>query len=112
MTQILSPPAFDDRIASRKARVGIIGLGYAGLPLAMAFAEAGFDVVGIDLNEERVQAITDGRSYLVDGPVERYAAVEGKLTATTDYGVVGSLDARTICVPTPLSKTRTPDLNY
>ena len=112
MTQILSAPAYDERIASRSARVGIIGLGYAGLPLAMAFAEAGFDVVGIDLNAERVQAIADGRSYLVDVPVERYAAVQGKLTATTDYSSVSSLDALTICVPTPLSKTRTPDVSY
>jgi UDP-N-acetyl-D-glucosamine dehydrogenase len=112
MTQILSAPAFDERIASRTARVGIIGLGYAGLPLAMAFAEAGFDVVGIDLNAERVQAITDGRSYLVDVPVERYAGVQGKLVATTDYSSVSSLDALTICVPTPLSKTRTPDVSY
>jgi UDP-N-acetyl-D-glucosamine dehydrogenase len=112
MTQILSPPAFDDRIASRKARVGIIGLGYAGLPLAMAFAETGFDVVGIDLNAERVGAITSERSYLVDVPVERYAGVRGRLTATTDYAAVSELDALTICVPTPLSKTRTPDLGY
>src|ERR687889_594160 len=112
MTQILSAPAFDDRIASRSARVGIIGLGYAGLPLAMAFAEAGFEVVGIDLNAERVQAITDGRSYLVDVPAERYAGVHGKLQATTDYTAVSSLDALTICVPTPLSKTRTPDVSY
>src|SRR3954452_19722483 len=112
MTQILSPPAFDDRIASRKARVGIIGLGYAGLPLAMAFAEAGFDVVGIDLNAERVQAIGEGRSYLVDVPVERFAGVKGKLKATTAYEAVSTLDALTICVPTPLSKTRTPDLSY
>jgi UDP-N-acetyl-D-glucosamine dehydrogenase len=59
-----------------------------------------------------VEAITAGRSYLVDVPAERYAAVEGKLTATTDYGVVATLDALTICVPTPLSKTRTPDLSY
>src|SRR3954469_7990359 len=112
MSEILSATAFEERVASRSARVGIVGLGYAGLPLAMAFAEAGFDVVGIDLNEERVQAITDGRSYLVDVPVERYTAVEGKLTATTDYAVVSSLDALTICVPPPLSKTRTPDLSY
>jgi UDP-N-acetyl-D-glucosamine dehydrogenase len=112
MTQILSAPAFDERIASRSARVGIVGLGYAGLPLAMAFAEAGFDVVGIDLNAERVQAISDGRSYLVDVPGERYADVHGKLTATTDYAAVSTLDALTICVPTPLSKTRTPDLSY
>src|SRR5918999_5807525 len=108
MTQILSTPAFDERIASRSARVGIVGLGYAGLPLAMAFAEAGFSVTGLDLSEERVAAISDGRSYLVDVPAERYHGVDGKLEATTDYSVVPSLDAVTICVPTPMSKTRTP----
>jgi UDP-N-acetyl-D-glucosamine dehydrogenase len=118
MAQILSAPTtlsaelFDERIATRSARVGIVGLGYAGLPLAMAFAEAGFDVVGIDLNRERVENVTDKRSYLVDVPAERYDGVDGKLTATTDYSVVSSLDALTICVPTPLSKTRTPDLSY
>src|SRR3954451_11082745 len=112
MSQILSASAFDDRIASRTARGGIVGLGYAGLPLAMAFAEAGFEVVGLDLNEDRVRAVGDGRSYLVDVPAERYAAVEGRLTATSDYSAVASLDALTICVPTPLSKTRTPDLSY
>jgi UDP-N-acetyl-D-glucosamine dehydrogenase len=112
MTQILSAPAFNERIASRSARVGIVGLGYAGLPLAMAFAEAGFDVLGVDLDAERVQAIAERRSYLVDVPVERYAGVDGKLEATTDYSAVSGLDALTICVPTPLSKTRTPDLSY
>jgi UDP-N-acetyl-D-glucosamine dehydrogenase len=112
MTTTVTATVFDERIAARTARVGIVGLGYAGLPLAMAFAEAGFDVVGIDLNYERVRAIGERRSYLVDVPAERYAGVEGKLTATTDYGVVASLDALTICVPTPLSKTRTPDLSY
>src|SRR5688500_2124331 len=112
MTQILSATAFDERVSTRTARVGIVGLGYAGLPLAMAFAEAGFDVTGIDLSRELVDAISDGRSYLVDVPAERYAGVDGKLTATTDYGVVAALDALTICVPTPLSKTRTPDLSY
>ena len=112
MTQILSAPAFDERIASRTARVGIVGLGYAGLPLAMCFAEAGFPVTGVDLSQERVRAIREGRSYLVDVPVERYAGVQGRLEATTDYSAVSQLDALTICVPTPLSKTRTPDLSY
>src|SRR5918992_84090 len=118
MAQILSAPTilsaevFDERIATRSARVGIVGLGYAGLPLAMAFAEAGFDVVGIDLNRERVENVANKRSYLVDVPAERYRRVAGKLEATTDYSVVSSLDALTICVPTPLSKTRTPDLSY
>jgi UDP-N-acetyl-D-glucosamine dehydrogenase len=112
MSQILSAPAFDERIASRTARVGIVGLGYAGLPLAMAFAEAGFKVTGIDLDHDRVRAVSEGRSYLVDVPGERYAAVRGRFEATTDYAAVAGLDALTICVPTPLSKTRTPDLSY
>ena len=112
MSEILPATAFDERVATRSARVGIVGLGYAGLPLAMAFAEAGFDVTGVDLSNERVNAIAQGRSYLVDVPADRYAAVEGRLTATTDYAAVSSLDALTICVPTPLSKTRTPDLSY
>src|SRR4051812_26981320 len=112
MTQILSAPAFDERIATRSARIGIVGLGYAGLPLAMSFAEAGFDVTGIDLNGERVRAVEERRSYLVDVPEERYEGLDGRLRATSDYAAVAELDALTICVPTPLSKTRTPDLTY
>ena len=107
-----SAMTFDERIATREARVGIVGLGYAGLPLAMAFAEAGFDVTGVDLSEERVRAVQERRSYLVDVPAERYEGLEGQLTATTDYSAVAELDALTICVPTPLSKTRTPDIGY
>jgi UDP-N-acetyl-D-glucosamine dehydrogenase len=113
MTEALaSTSAFDDRIATREAKIGIVGLGYAGLPLAMAFGEAGFDVTGVDLNEERVTAIQERRSYLVDVPAERYGPLEGRLHATTDYSAVADLDALTICVPTPLSKTRSPDLKY
>ena len=115
MTQTLSTPAttaFDERIATREAAVGIVGLGYAGLPLAMTFAEAGFRVTGIDLNQDRVAAIQDRRSYLVDVPVERYLELDGRLSASTDYSAIAKLDAVTICVPTPLSKTRTPDLSY
>jgi UDP-N-acetyl-D-glucosamine dehydrogenase len=111
---VSSPTAatFEDKIATRDAKVGIIGLGYAGLPLAMAFAEAGFDVTGIDLDEERVTAIRERRSYLVDVPPERYEGLDGQLRATTDYSALAELDAVTICVPTPLSKTRAPDLSY
>jgi UDP-N-acetyl-D-glucosamine dehydrogenase len=107
-----APASFDQRIASRHARVGIVGLGYAGLPLAMAFAEAGFPVTGIDLSAERVAAVNEGRSYLVDVPEDRYAAVRDRLRATTDYADAAELDAVTICVPTPLSKTRSPDLAF
>jgi UDP-N-acetyl-D-glucosamine dehydrogenase len=113
LSKVLSPETtFDERIARRTATIGIVGLGYAGLPLAMAFADAGFDVTGIDLNERRVRDVRERRSYLVDVPQERYEQLEGRLTATTDYGAVAALDALTICVPTPLSKTRTPDLNF
>jgi UDP-N-acetyl-D-glucosamine dehydrogenase len=113
MTEALSNVAmFDERIATREAKIGIVGLGYAGLPLAMAFAETGFEVTGVDLDARRVRAIRDGRSYLVDVPAERYAGLDGRLHATTDYGAVSELDALTICVPTPLSKTRSPDLSY
>lgn len=107
-----SATAFDDRIATRQARVGVVGLGYAGLPLAMSFAEAGFDVVGIDLSADRVQAVNERRSYLVDVPADRYGGLDGTLSASTDYGSLDDLDTITICVPTPLSKTRTPDLGY
>ena len=113
MSETLSSPAtFGDLIGTRQARIGIVGLGYAGLPLAIAYAEAGFEVTGIDIDEERVAAVREGRSYLVDVPAERYSDLDGSLEATSDYGVVAGLDVITICVPTPLSKTRAPDLGY
>ena len=113
MSQALpSSATFEDLIGTRQARIGIVGLGYAGLPLAIAYAEAGFEVTGIDLSEERVAAVREKRSYLVDVPAERYADLDGSLDATTDYAVAAELDVITICVPTPLSKTRAPDLNY
>lgn len=103
---------FTERLATRKARMGVVGLGYAGLPLALALAESGFEVVGLELNAERADCVREGRSYLVDVPEARYAAAQGRLTATTDYAAVADLDALTICVPTPLSKTRSPDLTH
>ena len=107
-----SEQTFDERLRTREAKIGIVGLGYAGLPLAMAFAETGFEVTGIDLDDSKVSALQEGRSYLVDVPVERYGNVDGRVKPTTNYGAVAELDALTICVPTPLSKTRTPDLSY
>jgi UDP-N-acetyl-D-glucosamine dehydrogenase len=109
---ISSARSFDERIATREAAIGVVGLGYAGLPLGMVFAEAGFPVTGIDLNERRVQAVEEKRSYLVDVPAERYGPLDGRLRAVSDYSAVRELDALTVCVPTPLSKTRTPDLSY
>ena len=78
----------------------------------MAFAEAGFGVTGVDLDEQRVRAVGQGRSYLVDVPAERYGRLDGRLEATADYGAVAGMDALTICVPTPLSKSRMPDISY
>jgi UDP-N-acetyl-D-glucosamine dehydrogenase len=114
MSDVVSsaPRTFDHQIATREATLGIVGLGYAGLPLAITFAEAGFDVVGVDLNQDRVDAIRQGRSYLVDVPGERYERLDGHLQATSDYAAMSELDAVTICVPTPLSKTRTPDISH
>jgi UDP-N-acetyl-D-glucosamine dehydrogenase len=109
---LTSAPSFAEKITSRTARIGIVGLGYAGLPLALGFAEAGFQVTGIDLDCERVDAVRSGTSYLVDVPSHRYSAVDGRMWATDDYTTVRDLDAITICVPTPLSKTRTPDVSY
>ena len=115
MNPILDVPrstTLAERIATREAKVGIVGLGYAGLPLALAFSEAGFEVTGIDLNEARVGAVQAGQSYLVDVPAERYADAQGRLSATTDYSAVAELDALTICVPTPLDEHRSPNLKY
>jgi UDP-N-acetyl-D-glucosamine dehydrogenase len=112
MTSHLQTQTFAERLATRDVTVGVVGLGYAGLPLALAFAEAGLDVMGIDLSEQRVDAVRERRSYLVDVPAERYDAIEGTLEATTDYAGLEAVDALVICVPTPLSKTRSPDLSY
>ncbi len=102
------------RIATRDARVGIIGLGYVGLPLAVSFAEAGFRVCGIDTNEEKVVSVRGGRSYIEDVHSDRLAAQvrAGRLDATSDYRSLGACDAVSICVPTPLTKTRAPDISY
>ena len=103
-----------DRLRSRKARVGVIGLGYVGLPLAVAFARAGLDVIGFDVDSERTAAIGRGESYVLDAPArEIQAAVEsGALAVTTDFAELAGVDAVAVCVPTPLGKTRDPDLSH
>ena len=103
-----------DRIERRSARCGVIGLGYVGLPLALEFAKAGFRVTGIDLDERKVRAIAEGRSYIVDVRDEEIAEPvrAGAFTATTDFSVIRELDTINICVPTPLRKTKDPDLTY
>src|SRR3954447_3053446 len=112
MTSHLQSLSFTERLQTKDVTVGVVGLGYAGLPLALAFAQAGLDVIGIDLSDQRVSAVRERRSYLVDVPAERYEGIEGSLEATTEYAGLEAVDALIICVPTPLSKTRSPDLQY
>jgi len=103
-----------DRIQSRRASVGVIGLGYVGLPLAVEFAHAGFDVTGFDVDAGKTTEINAGRSYIPDVPSAEVAAVvqAGRLKATTDMCLLAGMDAIDICVPTPLRKTKDPDLSY
>ena len=103
-----------DRLQSKQARVGVIGLGYVGLPLAVAFARAGLNVVGLDVDVDRTDAISRGESYIgeVPGDDVRYAVETNALIATTDFGELADVDTISICVPTPLRKTRDPDLSY
>ena len=103
-----------DKIRDRKARVGVIGLGYVGLPLAVEFAKKGFDVTGFDVEESRTDAINAGRSYILDVKTEEVKAYvgAGRLRATIDMSRLREMDAIDICVPTPLRKTKDPDLSY
>jgi UDP-N-acetyl-D-glucosamine dehydrogenase len=102
------------KIAARSARVGIVGLGYVGLPLAVEFAKAGFSVTGFDLVESKVARINAGDSYIQDvAPSEVDALVNaGKFRATTDFSAISELDTINVCVPTPLRKTKDPDMSY
>jgi UDP-N-acetyl-D-glucosamine dehydrogenase len=93
-------------------QIGIVGLGYVGLPLAVAFAEAGHQVVGVDADPARVEALNEGRSYVEDVPSAAIKGVGGRLAASTEYAEVAGCDAVVICVPTPLSSSREPDLAY
>src|SRR3954452_13323470 len=103
-----------EKIRTRSARVGIVGLGYVGLPLAVEFAKAGFHVTGIDLSPEKTRSVNAGESYIGDIPADTLAGLvaDGRLRATTDFSVVSELDTINICVPTPLRKTKDPDMSY
>jgi UDP-N-acetyl-D-glucosamine dehydrogenase len=103
-----------ERIRARQARVGVIGLGYVGLPLVVEFARAGFDVTGFDVDASKTDQINAGKSYIPDVSEADLAACvsAGRLRATTDMSQLGAMDAIDICVPTPLRKTKDPDLSY
>jgi UDP-N-acetyl-D-glucosamine dehydrogenase len=103
-----------DKISQREAKVGIIGLGYVGLPMAIEVAKAGFDVIGIDLDVKKVKAINSGKSYIEDVPSEEVESLvtAKKIKAYKNYPVCAQCDIINICVPTPFTKTKDPDVSY
>jgi UDP-N-acetyl-D-glucosamine dehydrogenase len=116
-TSVISPSAYEDlsnKIKTRTARASVIGLGYVGLPLATELGRAGFTVVGIDKDETKIEAIQAGRSYIpdVDSKLFSELAGAGKVTASFDASVLAECDTVSICVPTPLRKTKDPDMSF
>ena len=104
----------DEKLKKRTARCAVIGLGYVGLPLAIEFAGAGMQTIGIDVSSEKVTALENGESYIIDVPseeVKKYVG-EKKLISTMDFSVLRDVDTINICVPTPLRKTKEPDISY
>ena len=114
MTRSVIAASLLESIRERRVRAGVIGLGYVGLPLAVEFARAGYSTTGIDLDPSKVDAINNGRSYIDDVASADVAALRsaGRLAATTDFAVLDELDTVNICVPTPLRKTKDPDLSF
>jgi UDP-N-acetyl-D-glucosamine dehydrogenase len=104
----------EGRIGSREARIGVIGLGYVGLPLALEFAKAGFPVDGFDLDAEKVRILSAGGSYIGDVPADEVKAQvgAGRLAAHTDFAALSRTDVIHVCVPTPLTKTKDPDVSF
>src|SRR6266566_4425382 len=102
------------KVSKRTLRIAVIGLGYVGLPLATAFAEARFHVTGIDVDQMKVGQANRGESYIPDIPSSLLRRlIDAKyLNFTSDYTLLGEKDAIVICVPTPLGKTRDPDISY
>ncbi|MDA8870301.1 nucleotide sugar dehydrogenase [Rhizobiaceae bacterium] len=105
---------FIQRVKNRKAIVGIVGLGYVGLPLVLAFQDAGFSSIGFDVDRSKIDSLAAGRTYIKHISDERCAALaaSGQFEATTDFERIGEVDAIIICVPTPLSPHRDPDMTY
>lgn len=105
---------FLKKVASREARIGVIGMGYVGLPLALVFAERGFHVVGFDVDRAKIDSINAGRGYIqhIDPTRVTVAVSEKRLSATTDFAELASVDAIVIAVPTPLTSHREPELKY
>jgi UDP-N-acetyl-D-glucosamine dehydrogenase len=103
-----------EKIDTRSAKIGVIGLGYVGLPLAMEFIKAGYQVTGIDIDENKIKSLNDGENYINDVEDEdvKNAIKNGLLKGTSDFSIVKNLDAISICVPTPLNKEKNPDISF
>ncbi len=112
-TMIAAPAAWQQRLEQRTLTIGVIGLGYVGLPLALLFSEEGFRVLGLDVDTSKVEKLNAGQSYIYRiEPEQIQAAQKHGLRATSDFASIASVDAVLICVPTPLSEHRTPDMSY
>ncbi len=103
-----------EKINNKKVKIGIIGLGYVGLPLGLEFAGKGFDVLGFDLDERKIEFLKEGKSYIkhISSEKIKKAVSDGKLRATIDFSKISEMDAIIICVPTPLNEHREPDMSY
>ncbi len=103
-----------EKLHAKTARVAVLGMGYVGLPLAVAFAEAGFDTMGIDPDQRKIGSFERGVSYIkdVDSETLKHLKASGRLRITSDFSVLAGIDAVSICVPTPLRKTGDPDMSY
>lgn len=103
-----------EKIATKEMKIGIMGLGYVGLPLAMEFAEKGYSVIGIDIDAAKVDDLNEGKSHIIDVPPETVSKAINNYTfkATADFSIISELDAISICVPTPLNKNQEPDTSY
>jgi UDP-N-acetyl-D-glucosamine dehydrogenase len=103
-----------EKIADHTARIGVIGMGYVGLPLAVEFAQAGFRATGFEVDARKADTINQGQSYIIDVPSEHVAALveNDHLQATTDFTALADQDIIIICVPTPLRKTKEPDVSF
>ena len=103
-----------DKIKKKEAKIGVVGLGYVGLPLVIEFCKSGFSVTGLDIDEKKIKALSQGKSFIKHIPDEKIQALNhhGKFEASKDFTLVEKLDCILICVPTPLNKNREPDMSY
>ena len=103
---------FLDKISNKSLKIGVIGLGYVGLPLMLRFAESGLYSIGFDIDQSKADQLNDQKSYLETVKSDRLSAVKDSFEATCDFSKISEVDAIIICVPTPLTKNKDPDLSY